>query len=56
MFPGTEVDALEAENGILIVKKGTLSAFERFRGVANAPGLPDNTDELLALLRDGDDA
>lgn len=52
--PATELDILPREEGLLIVKKLTVSPFARFRGRANAKGLPRTTDEFLDLVRDGE--
>ncbi len=48
----TELEFVERDNALLVVKKRQAGALERFRGMANAEGLPGSTDELLALLRD----
>ncbi|MGH9361015.1 MAG: AbrB/MazE/SpoVT family DNA-binding domain-containing protein [Thermoanaerobaculia bacterium] len=51
--PRTELELLDAEKGILIVKKLHLSHFQKFLGRANARGLPRRTEEFLNLIRDG---
>jgi AbrB family looped-hinge helix DNA binding protein len=51
--PATELDVLPVEEGLLIVKRLQASPFRRFRGIANAKGIPRRTDKFLTLVRDG---
>lgn len=51
--PATEVEFIEADGGIMIVKKGSLRPLAKFRGIAKPKGLPARTDEFLALIREG---
>lgn len=54
--PSTEIEFIERDGMIVIVKKAATSALYRFRGIAaNKKGLPRRTDEFLTMLRDGDD-
>ena len=50
--PSTELEILETSEGLLIVKKLKVSPFAKFRGKANARGLPRSTDKFLSLVRD----
>lgn len=50
--PATEVELLEADSAIMIVKRGAVSRLERFRGIARKDGGPGRTDDLLTWLRD----
>lgn len=50
----TEIEFIEKDGALLVVKKMHVGALERFRGLANAKGVPRNTDELLSVLRDSD--
>lgn len=52
--PATELEVLETEDGILIVKKVGLSPLRKFLGKATAKGLPRTTDKFLRLVRDGE--
>lgn len=54
--PETELDMVETEEGILIVKRLAASPFRKLVGRANAVGLPQHTDQFIALLRDGDES
>ena len=51
----TEVEFVERDGEILIVKKRAVSSLTRFRGIAKVAGLPSETDEFLSLVRDGDE-
>jgi len=54
--PSTEIEFIEKDGMIVIVKKAATSALSRFRGMASRKrGLPRRTDEFLAMLREGDD-
>ena len=48
----TEVEFLESDGQIVLVKKGVLSPFSRFRGIARREGAPQRTDEFLRALRE----
>ena len=51
----TEVEFVERNGEILLLKKGSLSPLGRFRGIARTHGLPQRTDEFLSLIRDGEE-
>ena len=51
----TEIELLDVPEGILIVKRLASSPFRKYRGKANARGLPRRTDDFLRLIRDGDE-
>jgi len=51
----TEVEFVEREGEILLVKKGSVSQLARFRGIARTGGLPRRSDEFLSLIRDGEE-
>ena len=51
----TEVEFLERNGDILLVKRGAVSSLARFRGIARTRGLPGRTEGFLALLRDGEE-
>ena len=51
----TEIEFLERNGEILLVKRAAISSLDRFRGIANTRGLPGRTTEFLALVRDGED-
>ncbi len=53
--PAVEVEFLDVPEGILIVKRVTASPFRRFLGKASAQDMPRRTDELLDVLRDGNE-
>ncbi len=54
--PATEIEFIERDGMIVIVKKAALSVLSRYRGIAGGKkGLPRRTDEFLTMLRDGDD-
>ena len=50
----TEIEFLEADGAILIVKKAQVSPLARFRGIAKPDGVPTRTDEFLKRIRDGE--
>jgi AbrB family looped-hinge helix DNA binding protein len=50
----TEVEFIEREGGIMLVKKASLSPLTRYRGLARGKGIPKTTDEFLSLVRDGE--
>lgn len=53
----TEVEFIERDGVIVIVKKAATSPLSRFRGIAvKKKSLPRRTDEFLTLLREGDDS
>ena len=52
--PAIELEVLETDDGILIVKKAGVSALRKFVGKATAKGLPRTTDEFVRLVRDGE--
>lgn len=51
--PATEIEFVEADGAILIVKKASVSPLTKFRGIAKPKGFPARTDAFLALLREG---
>ncbi len=54
--PATEIEFIERDGMIVIVKKAAMSVLSRYRGIAGEKkGLPRRTDEFLTMLRDGDD-
>ena len=54
--PATELEFLEKEGGLLLVKSRTFSPLERFRGVAKATtGIPSGTDDFIKAIREGED-
>lgn len=53
--PATELEVVEREEGLLIVKRMASSPFARFLGAAGAKGTPASTDRFLAILRDEQD-
>jgi AbrB family looped-hinge helix DNA binding protein len=54
--PATEIEFIERDGMIVIVKKAAMSVLSRYRGIAGKKkGLPRRTDEFLTMLRDGDD-
>ncbi len=53
--PATELEFLERDGGLLLVKARSISSLERFRGLARkTPGIPDDTDDFLGAIREGD--
>ena len=48
----TEVEFLESNGQIILVKKGALSPFSRFRGIARPEAAPQSTDEFLRAVRE----
>ena len=52
--PAVELELLEKDEGILIVKKAKASLLRRFVGKATAKGLPRTTDEFIRLVRGGE--
>ena len=53
--PATEIEFLEADGAIVIVKKTGVSALARFRGIARPDRMPARTDEFLRLIREGEE-
>ena len=51
--PATEIEFIEKDGAIMIVKKAAVSPLARFRGIANHKGLPGTTDAFIKLLREG---
>jgi len=52
----TEIEFIERDGVIILLKKGASSQVSRYRGIAAIKkGLPHRTDQFLTLLRDGDD-
>ena len=53
--PTTEMEFLEREGGLLLVKARAVNTLERFRGLARkTPGIPDSTDEFIKAIREGE--
>jgi len=52
--PATEIEFLEADGAIMIVKKAQVSPLARFKGIAKPDGMPARTDEFLKLIREGE--
>ena len=52
--PATEIEFIEKDGALLVVKKMHTGALDRFRGIANAKGMPRRTDRLLSMLRDSE--
>ena len=50
--PATEIEFIEKDGALMVVKKMHVGALERFRGMASAKGIPRDTDRLLERLRD----
>jgi AbrB family looped-hinge helix DNA binding protein len=48
----TDVEFVEQDGALLLVKRAPAGFLDRFAGKADAPDLPATTDELLAELRD----
>jgi len=49
----TEVEFIERDGEIVLVKRAAVGVLERFRGLANRKGIPRRTDEFLRLIREG---
>ncbi|HEV8132148.1 MAG TPA: AbrB/MazE/SpoVT family DNA-binding domain-containing protein [Acidobacteriota bacterium] len=49
----TEVEFIERDGAIHLVKKAATGALGRFRGIADKKGIPRRTDEFLRLIREG---
>jgi len=52
----TDVEFIERDGELVLVKRARGGFLDRFAGKANAPDLPATTDEFLAALRDEDPA
>jgi AbrB family looped-hinge helix DNA binding protein len=50
----TDVEFIEQDGALVLVKRARSGFLDRFAGRANAPDLPGTTDEFLAALRDED--
>lgn len=48
----TEIEFVEREGAILLVKKEAAHSLARFRGIANKKGIPRRTDEFLRQIRE----
>jgi AbrB family looped-hinge helix DNA binding protein len=48
----TDVEFVERDGALLLVKSAQAGFLDRFAGKADAPDLPATTDEFLAALRD----
>ena len=50
----TEVQFLERDEGLLLVKARTINPLERFRGLAKPrKGIPETTDDFIKAIREG---
>ena len=53
--PATELELLESNGGLLLLKARGISPMEKFRGLArHSKGIPRNTDDFLRAIREGD--
>ena len=51
----TELQFLEREDGLLLVKARSINPLERFRGMAKPrKGIPTKTDDFLTAIREGE--
>jgi bifunctional DNA-binding transcriptional regulator/antitoxin component of YhaV-PrlF toxin-antitoxin module len=49
----TELQFLEREEGLLLVKAGSVNPLERFRGLAKTgKGIPTKTDDFIRFIRE----
>lgn len=50
----TEVEFLERDGEIVLVKKAAVGSLGRFRGLAGRKGMPRRTDEFLRWIWEGE--
>ena len=51
----TDLQFLEKEDGLLLVKSRAINTLEQFRGLAKkSKGLPQKTDDFLKAIREGE--
>ncbi|HEY2930781.1 MAG TPA: AbrB/MazE/SpoVT family DNA-binding domain-containing protein [Acidobacteriota bacterium] len=49
----TEVEFIERDGALLLVKKAAAGSLARFRGIADKKGIPRRTDDFLRRIREG---
>ena len=49
----TEVEFIDRNGDIVLMKRTAAGSLARFRGIANRKGIPRRTDEFLRLIREG---
>jgi AbrB family looped-hinge helix DNA binding protein len=53
--PATDLEFMESDKGLLLVKARAVNPLERFRGLARlTPGIPKRTDKFINAIREGE--